>query len=286
VVGYLISFFYFGGTTDLDKLADSTGREGLQFFADSGAYSAHSRSAPVSLSEYAAWLRRWEHRLSHYINLDVKFDMEAGNANQAELERLGFTPAPVFHLGEPLDQLRDLCDRYDFVTVGNIVNTMKRDAKLWGLLDLVHAIAAERGTGLHGLGLSSWPLIRRWPWRSVDASSMGSGFRYGVVHLFDFHADRWRVFNAGEAHQWHRYGWLLREYGFDPAEFAGRDRKAQRVPLLRLAGATWQKVDEVVPGMDFYIVDGAFAANEEGTTRLAVYERGAAQQRDRQAARA
>ena len=286
MINYLFSFFYFEDS-DLDALAAACGRDGIKFFADSGAYSAVTTGKPVNLNNYAAWLRRWDHRLDPYVNLDVKYDWEAGEANQATLEKAGLHPTPVYHLGEPLDLLRKMCDQHDFVAVGNLTTTTKRDPKLWGTLDIVHNIAAERDTGLHGFGLSAWPLIVRWPWRSVDSSSMGASFRFGVVKLFNFYERRWipgfRTFNDAA---WHEHGWLLREYGFEPEEFRGRSRKELIVPLLRLAGATWAKVDEVVPETDFYLVDVAMAQPQEGEPRITHYERGVSQVRQLAAARA
>ena len=286
MLSYLFSFFYFE-KADLAALAAATERDEIKFFADSGAFSAATTGKPVNLANYAAWLRKWDQLLDPYVNLDVKYDWKEGNRNQAKLEKMGLHPTPVFHLGEPLDLLREMCDQHDFVAIGNLTTSTKKDPKLWGLLDLIHTIAADRGTGLHGFGLSSWPLIDRFPWRSVDSSSMGASFRFGVVKLFDFYSKRWtpgfRTFNDAA---WHEHGWLMREYGFDPSEFRGRSRKDLIVPLLRLAGATWAKVDEVVPETDFYLVDVAMQQPQEGAPRIAHYESGVRQVRQLAAARA
>ncbi len=273
MVGYLLSFFYFKKVA-LDELAAATGRPGIKFFADSGAYSAHTTGEPVVLDDYAVWVKRWEHLLDPYVNLDVKFNSEAGQANQAHLERLGLTPAPVFHLGEPLDLLREMVERHDFVAVGNITGESRRDPKLWAALDQIHGIAAEANTGLHGFGVGHWPIIRRWPWRSVDSSSMGASFRYGVAHLFNPYEDRWVKFRTRETATWHRWGWLLREYGFEPGEFAGRSRKEQLIPLFRLAGATWARAAQAKPETDFYLVDLGFPQVYEDHPRITYYERG------------
>lgn len=277
MIGYLLSFFYFE-KADLDQLATDAGVPNLKFFADSGAYSAATTGQPISLADYAVWLRRWQHRIDPYANLDVLFDVDASEANQLELEKLGLHPTPVWHLGEPLDLLREQTARYDFVAIGNMVTAGKRDPKLWNLLDLVHQIAADNDCGLHGFGLSTWPMIRRWPWRSVDSSSLGAAFRFGRVRLYDFYADRWLpAFKAADPAAWHQNGWLIREYGFDPAEFAGRSRKDLMVPLLRLAGATWAAADRAVPDTDIYLGDGVVGQQQEGKPRIHHYQRGVEQ---------
>lgn len=273
MIGYLCSFYFFA-KADMRALAESSGRPGLKFFADCGAYSAHEAGEPVSLADYANWLRTWDEVLDPYVNLDVKYDWEAGEANQRELEGLGLRPTPVYHLGEPISLLREMCQRHDFVAIGNLTTGNKRDPKLWGAIDLVHGVAAEHGAGLHGFGLSSWPMVRRWPWRSVDSSSMGASFRYGRLSVYDPFAKRWKAWNTNDAAAWYRHGWLLREYGFEPAEFAGQSRRDQLVPLMRLAGATWARAAHDLDGTDVYLVDLGFPQVIEDKTRLAWYEQG------------
>lgn len=270
-LSYLLSFFYFKGQ-DLDELARATGRADLKFFADSGAFSALTTGTPVDIDEYAEWVQRWQHRISVYANLDVHFDWKAGEANQRHLEGLGLRPFPVFHLGEPLDVFRGMVEEYNLVAVGG--NVGPRHAGIWGLLDQLHGIAAEHGTGLHGFGIGNWNMIQRFPWASVDSSSPGSSFRYGLVFLFNPYEKRMVKFKSSDAAAWHRWGWLLREYGFDPDEFAGRTRKEQLIPLLRLAGAIWAKVAEAKPETDIYIVDLGFPQLFDGRMRIAHYEDG------------
>ena len=264
MIGYLLSFFYFENE-DLDALLPAGSDE--KFFADSGAYSAHTLGSPINLADYAAWLRRWEHCLDPYANLDVTFDHRQGQVNQRELEKLGLAPIPVWHIGDPLANFREIAEGYEYAAIGNLVSRTKRDPKLWGLLDQVHEIAAANDCGLHAFGLSSWPMINRWPWRSVDSSSAGAGFRYGRVQLFDFYSKRWLGFHSADAAAWHQNGWLIREYGFDPAEFSGRSRKELYDPLVRLAGATWAKIDEAIPETNFYIVA---TARDQGVYREGV----------------
>ena len=273
MIGYLLSFFYFRDQ-DLDHLAALTGRPGVKFFADSGAFSAFTSGKPISRNEYATWLRTWSHVVDPYVNLDVKFDLPATLDNQQHLEGLGLHPAPVFHLGESLDLFREMVQRHDFVAIGNLTTGSKRDPKLWGLVDVLHGIAAEHSCGLHGFGLSSWPMVSRFPWKSVDSSSMGASFRYGSMKVWDFYSRRWISWRTGDSGAWHRHGWLLREYGFEPGEFAGRSRKEQLVPLMRLAGATWAKATEDLDGTNCYLVDLGFAQPCGGRARIEWYEQG------------
>lgn len=82
---------------------------------------------------------------------------------------------------------------------------------------------------------------------------------------------------AADPAAWHQNGWLIREYGFDPAEFAGRSRKDLIVPLLRLAGATWAAADRAVPDTNIYLVDSVVGQQQEGKPRIHHYQRGVEQ---------
>lgn len=271
MVGYLLSFFYFQDT-NLDDLAAASGRPDLKFFADSGAYSAMTTGAPVDIDEYAAWVKTWQHRLSVHANLDVHYDWERGRENQRHLEGLGLNPVPVYHIGEPLGLFEEMAAESDLVAIGGIVG--KRSAALWSALDNLHGIAADHGAGIHGFGIGDWRLIQKFPWDSVDSSSMGASFRYGQAHLFNLYESRWIRFRAEDAGEWHRWGWLLREYGFDPKEFSEADRKQRMIPLLRLAGLNQALASSKVPGMTLYLVDLGFPHQYEGRERIGHYEDG------------
>lgn len=238
---YLISFHYYRNT-DLDELAASTGREDLTFFADSGAFSAHTTGTHIDLAEYAGWIERWRHRIHAYAGLDVLFDAEGTMRNTEALRKLGLDPMPVFHLGSPLAVFQRYLTESPYVGVGGMASgtlTM-RDPRLWKYLDRLHGLAAAAKVGLHGFGLSSWPVIRRFPWRSIDSSTPGTGYRYGRVHAFDPYTDRFLMWALRDRRAWHRHGWLVREYGMTPEQFHG-DNVAIRGALIQIAARSWSR---------------------------------------------
>lgn len=258
--GYLISYAYYQDT-DLDDLAALSGTDDLTFFADSGAYTAHTLGVEIDLGAYAAWLDRWRHRIHAYASLDVLFDAEGTRRNHLALCALGLDPVPVFHLGSPLAAFQRYIAETPYVAVGGMASgrlTM-RDPKLWGYLDLLHGLAGAAGVKLHGFGLSAWPVIRRFPWYSVDSSTPCVGFRYGQIMVFDPYSDRWRVWRIRDRRAWHRWGWLVREYGmtwgdFDPEGSAALG-SPQRQALTTLAARSWKRAAMTVPETRLYIVD-------------------------------
>jgi hypothetical protein len=275
VFHYLLSYFYYR-TTDLDELARSAGRDDLTFFADSGAFSAHTTGQHIELAEYAEWLDRWRHRIHAYASLDVLFDPEGTARNTQELRALGLDPIPVFHLGSPMKALERYLDESPYVAIGGMASgtlTM-RDKRLWKYLDLVHGKAAAAGVGLHGFGLSAWPVIRAFPWRSCDSSSPGLGYRYGRIQVYDPYTDRWHAWALRDTQSWHRLGWLVREYGMSPEDFKGSN-VAIRSALITISARAWSRAAAMLAGKRLYVTDGVYTRNEtSGKKLLGTYEAG------------
>lgn len=290
--GYLVSFHYYG-RQDLDELARSTGREDLTFFADSGAFSAHTLGKEITIESYAEWVGRWQHRLHAYATLDVLFDHKATRRNTQKLRALGLDPMPVFHLGSPMSAYKRYLAECDYVALGGIASgTLKlRDPRLWAYLDQLHEMARVAGVGLHGFGLSSWSVIRGFPWRSCDSSTPGIGYRYGRIQAYDPYADRWFMWDLRDKqadqgrkevynrHLWHRHGWLVREYGMAPEDFEG-DGPAIREALIQLAARSWSRAASTLERTEVYITDCYDSASsarkhfgmwEEGNRWTAVY---------------
>lgn len=297
--GYLISYAYYRDC-DLDALAASTGRDELTFFADSGAFSAHTIGREISLAGYADWIERWRHRIHAYASLDVLFDAEATRANTEALRALGLDPVPVFHLGSPMAAFKRYLEEGSYVAVGGIASgTLSlRDPRLWAYLSRLHGLAQAAGVGLHGFGLSSWKVIRGFPWRSIDSSTPGMGYRYGRIQAFDPYTDRWHAWSLRDRRAWHRHGWLVREYGMTPDDFAG-DNVAIRTALIQIAARSWSRAAAALSTETYiadppptpklateriaewdrgntwvYVVDAAMQQPQDATTRLAVFDQG------------
>jgi hypothetical protein len=275
---YLLSYHYYK-KTDLDELAEAAGDPELTFLADSGAFSAFTSGAEVTLDEYAVWLKRWQHRLHAYANLDILQDPAGSAANLQRLRDHGLDPMPVFHVGEPLDTFTACLESAPYVAVGGLVNASvrARDARLWRYLAGLHAEAQEAGVKLHGFGLSSWPLIRRFPWYSVDSSTPGLGYRYGVMKVYDPYGDRIVTWGLHDRKKWQKYGWLVREYGMRPEDFRGTG-PAIRGALIAISARSWAHAARQLADTRVYITDGAFGSGEpshgKGAVRIGAFHDG------------
>lgn len=215
----LFSFHYYRDT-DLDELVAAFPTP-PQVFADSGAFSAMSVGADVQLHEYVAWLQRWHHLFTTYVNLDVIGDAEATWTNQQAMEDAGLQPVPVFHGGSPWDHLERYCQRYPYVALGGMVFTAGPRALLRWCVEAFQR-ARPHGTVFHGFAQTKLSILKALPWYSVDSSSWSAGHRYGTLSLWDDQRATWVRCTLGNHADVYSKAPLIRAHGGDPAVLAKR----------------------------------------------------------------
>lgn len=239
----LCSYHYFGG----DKLKSDIERYFKpitpEIFADSGAYSIFSRGATITVEEYADWLEANLDVLEVYANLDIHGNLDLTLDNQTYLESRGLTPLPVYHAEQDISVLETYCKHYPYVCVGGVAGMKAGIGPLMGFLVKVFRVAEKYGTALHGFGMTGWKILSALPWYSVDSSSWSASFRFGNAHVF--HPDRGKFYQLklGDAKSCYRFADLLEGYGFDPEDFADRERN-DRVKIATLACLSWWKAEQ------------------------------------------
>jgi hypothetical protein len=214
----LTSFHYFRDR-DMSDLVDRlrTGYGGdVDLFADSGAFSAVTLGATISLPDYRAWLTDWRSVITTAATLDVIGDPVATARNTEVLEAAGLTVLPTFHVGTPWPVLEGLCARYRYVALGGMVPYLRRPKEVMRWLVRCFRLAAETGTVFHGFGQTNLDIIKALPFYSVDSSTWANGARYGKVRIFDDVRGRMAEFQAGDHTRAHRHAAQLREHGMDP----------------------------------------------------------------------
>lgn len=260
---FLLSYHYFK-KMDLDELVDGMSAKPM-IFADSGAYSAWTQGAEVKVKEYAEWLKRWQHLLSVYVNLDVIRDVDATASNQRLLEREGLAPIPVFHTGSPMDVLDDLAKSYPYIALGGMVGSSGAACLRWSAACMKRT--QDQGTVFHGFGQTRKALIESLPWYSVDSSSWGSGHRFGAVDIWN--GRTWTKVRVGNAKSVYAEAAAIRKLGVDPACLADRGRYHQKY-AIRVSAQSWHAYEAhlrrrhgAIPckgrpdGLHLYLVDGA-----------------------------
>ncbi|XVV34981.1 hypothetical protein ACQPXT_13435 [Streptomyces sp. CA-100214] len=214
----LTSFHYFRDR-DMSDLAGQlrTGYGGdVDVFADSGAFSAVTLGATISLPDYRAWLTDWRTVITTAATLDVIGDPVATARNTEALEAAGLTVLPTFHVGTPWPVLEDLCARYRYVALGGMVPYWRRPKELMRWLVRCFRLAAETGTVFHGFGQTNLDIIKALPFYSVDSSTWASGARYGKVRIWDDVRAKMTEFQAGDHRRAQQHAPSLVAHGMDP----------------------------------------------------------------------
>ena len=220
----------------------------ISLFLDSGAYSAFTQKLEIDIDKYIGFIKEHEKYLSVYAVLDVIGDVEGTYQNQQYMEMRGLTPIPCFHAKEDYDYLEEYVNNYDYIALGGMAQLKgsKTQLKLW--LDDIWSkyLVNEDGTAkikIHGFGITSVELMKRYPWYSVDSTSWVLTSRFGSVYCDIGGLRKITVSDKGEASdhfktfkEWEQDN--IREYfknlggGYKIEELATSYKKRDEVNIL------------------------------------------------------
>lgn len=172
-----------------EKTCNDIRRDGKKVFLDSGAFSAFSLGVDVDIEAYAQFCIDNSDIVDVASVLDAIGDVDGTWRNQTTLEQLGVKCLPCFHYGEPEAALEHYLDNYEYITIGGMVpisspNLIRWLDRIWPkhILDKDGKPRAK----VHGFGLTSPQLMRRYPWHSVDSSSWIQVSSFGALFDKDF----------------------------------------------------------------------------------------------------
>lgn len=183
---YLESYHYI----HREKAVQRIRREGRQVFLDSGAFSAFSLGVEVDLPKYCDYVHRNLDIIEHVDGQPLASVLDAiGSAdgtwlNQRAMEDRGVRPLPCYHYGEPIEVLEYYVANYSYITIGGMVPISTPQLKLWLDRLWAHHLTNADGTPkvkVHGFGLTSLPLMMRYPWFSVDSSTWVQWAANGMI---------------------------------------------------------------------------------------------------------
>ncbi len=150
---------------------------------DSGAFSAFSQKKEIDIYEYIKFLKEKGDNFKAYANLDVIGSAEKTLENQKIMEEAGLKPVPCFHYKEDLQYLKDYAEKYDYIALGGLVPYSKDKPKLYAWLDKCFAILMpyilSKKLKVHGFGVGSDDILKKYPFYSADASSWLAGGKFG-----------------------------------------------------------------------------------------------------------
>lgn len=184
----LESWHYVGKQAYVDHMRANSAR----VFLDSGAFSAYTLGADLSVAEYCEYIQR---------NTDI-IRVEDGSVmasvldgigdplqtyrNQLEMEARGVRPLPCFHAGEDERYLEWYIQNYEYITLGGMVGSSTKQLMIW--LDRMWEKYLTDGSGrprikVHGFGITAIPIMQEYPWYSCDSSSWIQSAAFGGIIL-------------------------------------------------------------------------------------------------------
>lgn len=179
------------------RIVDRIRKTGRKIFLDSGAFSAHTQGVTIDIEEYCRYCEQNSDFIEIVSVLDAIGDADQTYYNQTYMESKGLTVLPCFHYGEDERVLAYYVKSYEYITIGGMVPVSTPQLKVW--LDRLWGkyLTNPDGTSkvkVHGFGLTSVPLMARYPWCSVDSSSwvqlggMGNIFlpEHGMIAVSEF----------------------------------------------------------------------------------------------------
>lgn len=159
----------------------------VDLFLDSGAFSAQTQGVTIDIYDYINFIKENQEVIKTYSNLDIIGDAEGTYKNQKIMEKQGLKPIPVFHYGEDIKWLKKyLKQGYDYLSLGGMVPISTPELTHW--LDYLFTKFLTDNEGLpiikiHGFGLTSFELMLRYPWYSVDSTSWVVTGRLGSLFI-------------------------------------------------------------------------------------------------------
>ncbi len=163
---------------------------GDKIFLDSGAFSSFTLGVKIDLPGYVRYIQENDDIIARDDGvvlasvLDGIGDPQETLDNQKEMERLGFSPLPCFHAGEDESFLEYYVKNYEYITLGGMVRSSPQQLMIW--LDRMWEKYLTDGSGrprlkVHGFGITSVPLMKRYPWWSCDSSTWIQNAAFGSV---------------------------------------------------------------------------------------------------------
>ena len=185
----------------VEKNVTQTNPQRFQFFLDSGAYSAWSRGSEINIDEFCEFIRANADHLDVYASLDVIPGRPGQKPTAAERDEAAeqswrnylymvnehnLSPLPVYHYGESRRFLDRMLDHgCDYIGIGGLVGIPGAQRRTWldGVFHHITDAAGMPKVKTHGFGMTSVPLIFRYPWYSIDSTTWIMISASGSIYL-------------------------------------------------------------------------------------------------------
>lgn len=158
-------------------------------FLDSGAFTAWSKKKEIQVEKYGDYLTKYKHMFELYANLDVIGDSNGTHENQKKLEAMGHKPLPTVHYGADVTWLHKYAEEYDYLALGGLVPYARESVLLHNWLNTCFKVLTpyiqSKGLRIHGFGVGSPTVLKKYPFYSADSSGWLAGGKFGRTVLWD-----------------------------------------------------------------------------------------------------
>jgi len=167
----------------------------IELFLDSGAFSAWTQKKVINVKDYIEFIKKYEDLITVYANLDVIGDAKATWKNQSIMERAGLHPLPVYHRQDNIKYLHRCINEYDYFCLGGMAKGFTAFDRT-SFLDRCFDIICDTPDRLpkckvHGFGMTSFSLMLRYPWFSVDSTTWIMTGRMGAIYIPRWVNNKW-----------------------------------------------------------------------------------------------
>lgn len=184
---FLLESFYYFKPEQIPLMKNAE-----DFILDSGAFSFREKfKKEIDWSEYVERYAQFivEHDVKHFIELDI--DNLIGYENVLKyrklLEKLTDRKCiPVWHTNRGISEFKNMCDEYEYASVGGIVASTKKERNRF--INIFPKLIEEgnrRGCKLHGLGFTSTSKYDKIKFYSTDSTTWTMASRMGNLCYFD-----------------------------------------------------------------------------------------------------
>lgn len=168
------------------EIVDDKISEPVSLFLDSGAFSAFTKNISIDIDEYIEFIKEHEEYLTVYAVLDIIGNAEDTLKNQQYMESKELNPMPCFHCREDYKYLEYYANNYDYIALGGVAQLSGNKSQLKSWLDEIWHKYLTNSDGsarikVHGFGITSVEIMKRYPWYSVDSTSWVLTGKFGSV---------------------------------------------------------------------------------------------------------
>lgn len=173
----------------------------IKLMLDSGAFSAWSKGEQIDIDDYIQYIEDHRQYIVSYVNLDVipgkpgqerTIEMaeeaaEASYKNFLYMRKHRLDPIPVVHLGEKYKWVqRYLDDGCKYIGLSPSTGLIAKVNSMAWLDGIFTRLTDKEGRPLvktHGFAVSSFDLMKRYPWHTCDATSWALTAAFGGIYV-------------------------------------------------------------------------------------------------------